>query len=375
MDNFLHIVCHDIPWPVDHGGYVDLFYKIKSLSAAGIKIHLHCFYSNRNKADELNKYCVSVNYYKRKKFAFSLTLPYIVNSRRSKALLQNLKKDNFPVLLEGIHCTYELFKNNLIDRTVFVRLHNVEFLYYLSLSKCEEGLFKRLYFKIESSLLRNYEKQIANKALFLTVSEKDRELYNSMLDASTVEYLPVFIEQNQLSTKEGKGDYCLYHGNLSVNENEVAAIWLTENVFRKNETKLIIAGRNPSSTLQKQLSKYKNIELISNPSAEEINSLIENAQINILPSFNNTGVKLKIINALFKGRFCLVNSPAVENSGLKSLCNIAETPDEMRIQISELFNKSFSQKNIEDREKELNRLYNNDKNAKRLIALLLPSYL
>ena len=374
MDKQLHIVCHDIPWPVDHGGYVDLFYKIKSLSEAGIKIHLHCFYTERSEADILNKYCVSVNYYKRKKFAFSLRLPYIVNSRRSKKLLQNLKKDNYPILLEGIHCTYELFKSNLTNRNVFVRLHNVEFLYYLSISRCEESLLKRLYFKIESSLLKNYEKQIANKAMFLTVSEKDKEFYKNIFGASNVEYLPVFIEQNNLSSIPGKGSYCLYHGNLSVNENEIAALWLAENVFKANEFKLIIAGRNPSSNLKEKLSTYKYIELISNPTSEEINFLIENAHINILPSFNNTGVKLKIINALFKGRFCLVNFAAVENSELKNLCSIAETAPEMKVQISELFNINFSQKNIEDRDKELNRLYNNEKNADIFIELLLPSY-
>ena len=67
MDKHLHIVCHDVPWPVDHGGYADLFYKIIALYNSGIKIHLHCFTSGRGKAEELNKYCYSVNYYKRKK--------------------------------------------------------------------------------------------------------------------------------------------------------------------------------------------------------------------------------------------------------------------------------------------------------------------
>ncbi len=98
LDKHLHIVALDVPWPADYGGVVDLFYKLKALHQLGIKIHLHCFTQDRNPQEELNKYCVSVNYYQRKKnsSSFSLTLPLIVKSRQNKELIANLKKDNHP---------------------------------------------------------------------------------------------------------------------------------------------------------------------------------------------------------------------------------------------------------------------------------------
>jgi hypothetical protein len=57
MERQLHIITHDVPWPADYGGVVDLFYKIKTLHQAGIKIHLHCFVNKRPPQEELNKYC------------------------------------------------------------------------------------------------------------------------------------------------------------------------------------------------------------------------------------------------------------------------------------------------------------------------------
>ena len=45
----IHIVTFDIPYPVNYGGVIDVFYKIKALKEAGIKIHLHCFYHKRKK--------------------------------------------------------------------------------------------------------------------------------------------------------------------------------------------------------------------------------------------------------------------------------------------------------------------------------------
>ncbi|MCX6283192.1 MAG: mannosyltransferase, partial [Bacteroidetes bacterium] len=43
MEQHLHIVSFDIPYPPDYGGVIDVYYKIKTLSEAGVKIHLHCF--------------------------------------------------------------------------------------------------------------------------------------------------------------------------------------------------------------------------------------------------------------------------------------------------------------------------------------------
>ena len=130
-EKHLHIVTHDVPWPADFGGVVDLFYKIKTLHQYGIKIHLHCFTSKRPEQPELDKYCESVAYYPRNKSisAVSFRLPFIVSSRKSAALITALQRDDYPVLLEGIHCTYPLFSGALHNRKVLVRLHNAEFEY------------------------------------------------------------------------------------------------------------------------------------------------------------------------------------------------------------------------------------------------------
>ncbi|HQO50135.1 MAG TPA: glycosyltransferase family 1 protein, partial [Bacteroidales bacterium] len=104
-ERHLHIVSFDVPWPANYGGVIDVFYKLRALALKGIKIHLHAFEYGREQAAELEKYCVSVNYYKRdlsKKNLFT-NLPYIVSSRNSSELTENLLNDNYPILLEGLH--------------------------------------------------------------------------------------------------------------------------------------------------------------------------------------------------------------------------------------------------------------------------------
>jgi glycosyltransferase involved in cell wall biosynthesis len=363
-NNYLHIVTHDVPYPADFGGVVDIFYKIKALHAVGIKINLHCFIKNRPEQIELEKYCETVTYYKRKGFeSFSLLLPYIVSSRKSKLLLANLQKDNYPILFEGVHSTYYLHKNYFINRKTFLRLFNVEHIYYDHLSKHENSFVKKMYYKNEAQLLKKYEASIANKTNILTLSTTDLNIYTSQFAAKRIQFLPAFLANNIVASNAGIGNYCLYHGNLSINENEKAALWLIENVFAMLDVPFIIAGKNPSLVLKNTVNANKHVTLIENPADEKMQELIADAQINVLPSFNNTGVKLKLLNVLYSGRHCIVNAAGVDGSELNSLCIIAETAEDFKADILFLMDKPFAETAMQRRNAALNKMYNNEDNA------------
>lgn len=359
-----------MPWPADYGGVVDLLYKIQSLHALGIKIHLHCFVKDRQPVEELHAYCESVDYYKRKKGlpALSISNPYIVQSRSSVKLLQRLQQDNHPILMEGIHCTYLLKKGLLPGRKVFVRLHNVEYRYYRQLAKHEVNFLRKAYYLVESYLLERYEKAIAVKAPFWTVSSEDCIHYRKKFGATDISFLPVFLPWQQVNSATGKGCYCLYHGNLSVNENAKAADWLLNNVFNKLEIPFVVAGRNPSLPLRSLAHAHLHTCITVNPSEKEMQDMISKAQVNILPSFNKTGVKLKLLNALYNGRHCLVNKAAIAGSGLEALCHMAETAEDFSKQAATLYRQDFTSGELEKRKQVLEHLYNNEKNARQLIA-------
>jgi hypothetical protein len=367
----LHIVTHDVPYPANIGGLIDIYYKIIWLHKKGIKIHLHCFAKNTNPIKELEMYCETVYYYKRKKNHFPyFNLPYIVGSRTDKALLQNLEKDNYPILFEGVHSTFLLSQNKFINRKTFVRLFNTEHIYYKQLQLHEHNFFRKIYFGLEAKLLKKYEQSIATKTHFIALSHSDITFYNSLYNAKKIDFIPVFLPYNFVKVKNGTGAYSLYHGNLSVSENEYAATYLIENIFSKIKHPLIIAGKKPSSTLKKIASKYKHISIVDTPTEINMQLLIENAHINILPSFNATGVKLKLLNALYNGRFCVVNDAGVAGSGLEALCNIANNNLEFIKTINELLQKPFTEKEMQHRSAALKNLYNNNTNAESFIKLL-----
>ena len=320
----------------------------------------------------MNQYCEKVYYYQRETLSagIPLRLPYIVSSRISPELLKNLSKDNYPVLLEGIHCTYYLYHGELSNRRVLVRLHNVEYEYYRQLAKSSRNFYKKIYFNLESRLLKLYERRIAGKSKLLALNEEDKRTYQRIFSAEDVEFLPVFLPVTQVESRIGKGDYCLYHGNLSVSENEKAVLWLLQNVFSKLNLPFIIAGKNPSASLIKEIDKNDNVQLFENPSEETMGELIKNAHVHLLPSFNTTGIKIKLLIALFKGRFVVTNDAGLQGAHLEALCDKAETPSAYIEKIKILFKTSFTENDIIKRKEILNMLYDNEKNARKLMEMV-----
>ncbi len=368
MEKHLHIVCLNVPYPVDYGGVFDLFYKLPALKQQGIKIHLHCFDYGRGQQPVLNEYCENVYYYKRAQGlkGFSLKLPYIVTSRKNEELLNKLARDNHPILMEGVHCTYVLNDPRFNKRKCFVRLHNVEYIYYKNLFVSSNSVIKKLYCLLESRLLLPYEKSIANKAAFWSVTPKDAEVYRK-LGCTYIEYLPLFLPDWKVKSQTGKGTFCLYQGDLSVAENEKAAMWLLKEVFTDMGIPFVIAGKNPPARLFSIAEKKSNICIVANPNEKEMQDMIEKAHINIIPSFNNTGIKLKLINALFNGRYCLVNESTVKGTNLETACHIASDANSFKSAIEYLFNQPFTCKDIDVRHLLLDDMFNNEANAKKLV--------
>jgi glycosyltransferase involved in cell wall biosynthesis len=365
----LHIVCHDVPYPPDYGGVFDLYYKIQTLHQQGIKIFLHCFTSGRDEQPILNTFCEEVYYYPRKigHKGFSHQLPYIVCSRSSPELLDRLLQDEYPILLEGVHCTYLTQDSRFAKRKILLRLHNVESVYYKQLAKSSSSLFKKIYYLWESAVLRKYEKRIASNWPLLAVTQSDADLAAVTYQSTNIRVVPVFLPFQQIQSPQGTGCYCLYHGNLSVDENEKAVIWLLENVFNDLSVPFLVAGKNPGNRLQRVVAKYKNCCIVSDPSDQELKDIISKAQLHVIPSFNRTGVKLKLLNALFNGRHCIVNAEAVNGTGLKEFCQMAQGANEFKHLIETFYERPFTFLDLECRREKLLSQYNNLESAGLLI--------
>ncbi len=365
----LHIISFDVPLPADYGGAIDVFYRLKALHELGVKITLHCYEYGRGENDALEQYADRVIYYPRKKRLMDVLdkLPFIVKTRSSPTLMRNLLFDKHPILFEGLHTTFMLNDDRLKDRIRMVRTHNIEHQYYDSLAKVAKGLKKKFYVS-EAKKLKTFEPQLQFATHIFAIKEDDAFYFKQYCKNTFV--LPA-CASIETGVTEDTLPYCLFHGNLSVPENEQGLLWLINTVFAPYNliNKLKVAGKLPSEAIVKHCELHE-IELISDPNEAHMRQLIQEARVHVFYSEQDTGVKLKVVNALRSPGAILANNKMLRGTDFEQLCDATNTPQEYVDRIQSYFISPVSQIHLELRNSFLQEHFNPVKNCRQISDLL-----
>ncbi len=360
----LHVVSLQVPFPPDYGGVIDIYYKLKALKEAGFTIWLHTFQYERSEAVELEQVADRVTYYPRDCSAWRQlsTRPYIVESRHNKQLLADLLTDKAPILFEGLHCCAFLDDKRLTGRLKLVRAHNVEHDYYRGLAQKSSG-WESLYYRWEAYKLKRYEKILAAADVIMAITESDRSYFAAQYPAVSTVLLPAFHLHSTISFPTQTGNYILYHGNLSVEENVEAVEYLLQQVIPLvPSVSWIFAGKNPSKRIERAIADNPQARLIANPSDNQMFQLIREARANLLITSQPTGLKLKLLHALSLGGTCIVNPLMLEGTDLAPTCVVADTPRSIALAVEQAFKVPFTPQQYAERTKLLER-YDNRANA------------
>jgi hypothetical protein len=216
--------------------------------------------------------------------------------------------------------------------------------------------------------LKRFEKVLLQADYIAAISESDKEYF--LKNYGKTFLMPPCHPNDEVKIEEGKGVFILYHGNLSVRENDEAARFIVEKIAPFINFDFIIAGKNPSKSLKELVSRFQNIQIISNPGDDRLNQLIATAHINLLPTFQSTGFKLKLLNALFNGRFCIGTPQLTEGTGLDELCITLNSDQEMISEINNLLAEDFTLEMIETRKEKLNKDFSNQAIVSKLVTLI-----
>lgn len=373
MDKFLHVVSLDVPYPPNYGGVIDIYYKLKALKQLGINVILHCFSYGRAPITHPEKICSQIYYYPRETgFISALSrYPYIVYSRRSPELLCRLREIEAPILFEGLHCCHYLSHPTLKNRQKIVRCCNVEHDYYRRLAKATFRLSKKAYFFVESRRLKRFEPILLHADILLAISLREADYFRVAYPSVETVFIPGF-HGFGFSEKSVRGEtpFFLFHGNLAVAENEEAALHLISLADRL-EAPLIIAGSNPSTTLRKYCTR-ESVTLQENPSEEQMQKLIQEASAHLLITHQPTGMKLKLLHALYQGNTVIVNPAMVEGTGLEKAVTLAQNDNELVSFANRSLKKAFDEDQRVQRKKILFPRYDDDYNAGLIAKMLWP---
>jgi hypothetical protein len=248
----------------------------------------------------------------------------------------------------------------------------VEHVYYFELAKKENSLFKKIFFIVESLKLKLWEKNLAKASLFLTVSKSEQDYYKKQFRNIDVENVFSFYNQNTnlLPEYRTKTKNILFHGNLSVQENIETVNYIFRRLAPNCTYNFVIAGKNPSKKMLLEAEKLNNVTVLANLTEEEMNLQISQSQINLLLTKQATGLKLKLLNSLYQGKFCLVNDKMLVGTGLDACVEIANSSQEILTKIDELMHIDFTETLYAKRASLIPKEFDNKVKAEKLISFV-----
>jgi len=235
------------------------------------------------------------------------------------------------------------------------------------LRKSETSKRKKIFFEAEAKKLKKYEVILKKVNHILTISPFEHNYFKKKFGDKTT-YIPVFYDAKFGEFETPKNKFTLWHGDLRVADNSKAALFLIR-TFSESENKLVIASSFSSNAVLKKISKYDNITYKNLENDQQLESLYKTAHIHTLVTYQKTGIKLKLINVLCKGKFVIASSKMIEDTGLEETCYLANTQKEFNKIIDKLLQKEFDSNNLEKRFSLL-KDFNPVHSAEKIIALL-----
>ncbi|MEZ4853403.1 hypothetical protein [Flavobacterium sp.] len=365
----VNIVSFDNPYPPNYGGVIDVYFKIKALHELGFQVHLHCFAKEIPTAfDDLKKITHSVYFYTiNQKWYYILSkLPLSVISRNNKALVNNLLQNSYPILFEGLKTTCSIQDIRIKDRIKILRLHNLEHNYFKGIAHNESNIIKKYFYYREFLKYRNYLVWNNFTAIKTLANFENEYLVKKGFHA---QYVPVFHGNTKVQSLSAFGKIVLYHGDLSTSDNVKSAFFLIE-IFKKLPSyKLVIASGSGKQKIENKIGSSSNISFEEIQSFNDLLLLFKKAHICISWSFQKSGTKLKLLNALFNSRFSIINQNIIDDTSINKLCELALTEEDLTASIHKLMKMPYEQHHILEKQKMLLNEYNDLKNAQKLMEL------
>ncbi|MDX1444586.1 hypothetical protein, partial [Lishizhenia sp.] len=91
----------------------------------------------------------------------------------------------------------------------------------------------------------------------------------------------------------------------------------------------------------KLLEAHPQVEVSVSPSDKELYQLIAKAKVNLLITFQATGIKHKLINALSNGGYIIANNEMLAGTKMEEFCCIANTPEEIKTALENCFSTAI----------------------------------
>ena len=294
-------------------------------------------------------------------------------------IIKTLKSESFDiVLLESLFTTpYIETVRTYSTSKIILRSHNLEYIIWQRLSRESLNPAKKIYLKLLSSQLMNYELNILKKIDGIaTISNQDKKKYLELECPVETVTIPFGLEtknynNNDKNREDGKLKF-FHLGAMDWKPNLEAVGWLLDEIWPKIQKKiphaeLHLAGKN----MPDWLFKKKYINVFNHKEVQESSKFISEHDVMLVPLLSAGGIRVKIIEGMAHGKAIISTKIGAEGIDYKNEENIliADSPKDFYNEVLKITTGKTDYKKIGENAREhIIKTYDQSKISKKLVG-------
>lgn len=220
---------------------------------------------------------------------------------------------------------------------VVMHTHNAEFMLWQRMSELTNNPIKKAILKLEATRVKKHESEIFNQSNLIYSTPSDIDLYkNHGFNISKHKITYHLGNDDMLSLPdlefEETEKAVTFIGTLSWEPNIDGICWFIDNCWKqlKNihpDLTLYILGNNPNDRILKSAKKDPNI--VFTGFVKDLDTYLQKTRVYIAPLRFGSGMKVKVLEGLYRGNPCVTTSVGAEGLDLADGENsyISDTPE------------------------------------------------
>lgn len=333
------LVAHQVPYPPNHGGRLDMWNRIVALSRRGVRLRLVTWADEEvteEQLEHMREHVEDVAVYRRNRAPFLALHPRYPTTVISRALPRSaynaeLKEARVAsadvVFLEGLFgAIFAISLARDLGVPLVYRSQNVEHKYVEALLAAETDPISKA--RLFSNVLRtrNLERRVRRESsLVYDISQEDRDAWREDGSADKAKVLGYYLRPDENLPLVGVGPRpdidVLYVGNLHSVNNVFGLEWFAAKVVPLLKgLRILVAGTKPSLRLRGVL-EGAGAEVVADP--EEVRTFYERARVLINPVWHGSGVNVKMIEMLATGKPVVSTSPGTRGLAPRLLAHVS----------------------------------------------------